>query len=155
MEIQMGGRGGGLWTWKSWGRGGEPKQFWKSRWKGGSKNHAFRRGVWIFSGITQLTYKGYVWTNTNCWLVLLVSSFLYLHFWNNFSLQRFHTLFAAVYRKVVKGSDFWKNKMKLRMVKSWISLSFFHICLLKSCKQNSAKYSLVKIAKLTTREIQF
>ena len=68
-------------------------------------------------------------TNANCWLVLLVSSFLYLHFGNNFSLQRFHTLFAAVYRKVVKGSDFWKNKMKLRMVKSWISLSFFHICL--------------------------
>ena len=25
-------------------RGGELKQFWKSRWMGGSKNRAFRRG---------------------------------------------------------------------------------------------------------------
>ena len=25
-------------------RGGGLKQFWKTRWKGGSKNHAFRRG---------------------------------------------------------------------------------------------------------------
>ena len=41
------------------------------------------------------------------------------------------------------------------MVKLRILLSFFHICLLKSWKQNSAKYSLVKIAKFTTREIQF
>ena len=55
--------------------------------------------------------------------------------WNNLnSLQRFHTIFVAVYRKVFKGSDFWKNKMKLRMVKLWILLSFFHICLLKSWK---------------------
>ena len=50
MEIRMGG----------WGslnleilRGGL-KQFWKYRWKRGSKKSAFRwEGEWIFSGITQ------------------------------------------------------------------------------------------------------
>ena len=42
MEIQMGGVGGGLNL--EILRGGRLKQFWKSRWKGGSKNHAFHRG---------------------------------------------------------------------------------------------------------------
>ena len=39
-------------------REGGLKHFWKSRWKGagGSKNHAFRLGHWIFSGITQLQW---------------------------------------------------------------------------------------------------
>ena len=39
MEIQMGG--GGVFK---LGNPGELKQFWKSRWMGGSKNRAFRRG---------------------------------------------------------------------------------------------------------------
>ena len=33
-------------------RGGGLKQFWKSRWEGGSKNRAFHRGGVDFSGIT-------------------------------------------------------------------------------------------------------
>ena len=41
MEIQM--RGGGSLNLEIL-RGGGLKQFWKSRWKGGSKNCAFRRG---------------------------------------------------------------------------------------------------------------
>ena len=42
MEIQMGGGGRSLNL--EILRGGGLKQFWKSRWKGGSKNHAFHQG---------------------------------------------------------------------------------------------------------------
>ena len=43
MEIQMGGGGGGSLNLEIL-RGGGLKQFWKSRWEGGSKNRAFRHG---------------------------------------------------------------------------------------------------------------
>ena len=49
MEIQRGGGGSSNLEIL---RGGGLKHFWKSRWMGGSKNHAFVVGVWIFSGIT-------------------------------------------------------------------------------------------------------
>ena len=41
-------------------RGGGLKQFWKSRWKGGSKNCPSVVGVWIFPGITQYYSLGAV-----------------------------------------------------------------------------------------------
>ena len=44
IEIQMGGEGGGGSLNLEILRGGGLKQFWKSRWIGGSKNHAFGRG---------------------------------------------------------------------------------------------------------------
>ena len=43
MEIQMGGGGGDLWTWKSWGEGGSGS-FGNPGGRGGKKNRAFRRG---------------------------------------------------------------------------------------------------------------
>ena len=46
------------------------------------------------------TYTEYVSTNTNCLLVLLVSSYLYLQFWNNVSLQRLHTFLVPVHLKI-------------------------------------------------------
>ena len=51
MEIRRGGGGESL-NVEILGEGGL-KQFWKFRWKEGSKNRAFRwgEGVWIFSGI--------------------------------------------------------------------------------------------------------
>ena len=49
MEIQMGG-GGSLNL--EILRGGGHKQFWKSRWMGGSKTVPSVVGVWIFFGIT-------------------------------------------------------------------------------------------------------
>ena len=42
MEIQLGGEGGGFELGNPEGRG--PQAVWKSRWMGGSKNHAFCRG---------------------------------------------------------------------------------------------------------------
>ena len=50
MEIRRGG--GESLNVEILGEGGL-KQFWKFRWKEGSKNRAFRwgEGVWIFSGI--------------------------------------------------------------------------------------------------------
>ena len=44
IEIQMGGEEGGGSLNLEILRGGGLKQFWKSRWIGGSKNHAFGRG---------------------------------------------------------------------------------------------------------------
>ena len=46
------------------------------------------------------TYTEYVSTNTNCLLVLLVSSYLYLQFWNSISLQRLHTFLVPVHLKI-------------------------------------------------------
>ena len=46
------GRGGGSLNLEIL-RGGGLKQFWKSRWEGGSKTVPSVMGVWIFSGITQ------------------------------------------------------------------------------------------------------